>query len=282
MSTSKKKRKQKQENDYDALRRIRDARYDQWIKDGLVTAHQAHSFKTMEELILFSIVFEYIDGVHDHESIRRMHTFTDALFTSDQAAARHGEPSYLLDDDEEIAFVVTGLRCSTMHSDEKDTLSAIMLTQKRIFLFDSKKAEGSRAVLDPDSEIDPGHMVGALQAPLYDILDVTLKERTAVFPHGAIVFRVRMPKWLRAMAKAAIEIMRKRETDEAALASWNESAENFPDPMVYEIALRTEEAQANLVRLLHLLKSLGEENGFPVKNEMTEPTPADTGGGSIC
>jgi len=264
-----KPKRKKRENIYDAIRRDRNKKYAGWVASGFVTQHQAHTLKTMEELTLDSFIFQYIDFPKDEESIQRLQSFADAIFDQDRCHKRCGEPSYLLNDEENMVFVVVGLRCGTENSSIKDTLSAVMLTEERIFLFNSKKCDG----LSPSST-DSGYMEGVFQVPLKNILDVTIKRETQNFPHGSILFRVWMPDWLRTKAKAVVELMRRNEVMKGISGTWSYTSEHFPDPMEYELEFRTEDVRNNILNLLGILTQLGETGGFSVKNEFSETETA--------
>lgn len=112
-------------------------RWRKMVNQGIATKQQAYTLGWMEFFIDALFMMGAIDFPSDESAILRVKAFAEAMVNTEYVRRDEGEPSYLFEDGEEVKFAVGGMLCGTP---EKDVFSALLITTKRIFAFDSMKA----------------------------------------------------------------------------------------------------------------------------------------------
>ena len=131
-------------------------RWRKMVNQGIATKQQAYTLGWMEFFIDALFMMGAIDFPSDESAILRVKAFAEAMVNTEYVRRDEGEPSYLFEDGEEVKFAVGGMLCGTP---EKDVFSALLITTKRIFAFDSMKAPpGVQDVLRELDRLDPDHI----------------------------------------------------------------------------------------------------------------------------
>ena len=146
--------------------------------------------------------------------------------------------------------------------------SALLITTKRIFAFDSMKAPpGVQDVLRELDRLDPDHIATVMQAPLQDIISASLRRPNSRFPHGSFLLTFRMPDYLKRCGVQLLAAAERWETDEQQKKIWKEHQWDLAEQISYEIALHSEDTYRQLCKLSGVLKAAGKEEGFAVSVE---------------
>ena len=240
-------------------------RWRKMVNQGIATKQQAYTLGWMEFFIDALFMMGAIDFPSDESAILRVKAFAEAMVNTEYVRRDEGEPSYLFEDGEEVMFAVGGMLCGTP---EKDVFSALLITTKRIFAFDSMKAPpGVQDVLRELDRLDPDHIATVMQAPLQDIISASLRRPNSRFPHGSFLLTFRMPDYLKRCGVQLLAAAERWETDEQQKKIWKEHQWDLAEQISYEIALHSEDTYRQLCKLSGVLKAAGKEEGFAVSVE---------------
>lgn len=237
------------------------------VAKGIATKQQAYTLGWMEFFVEAIFMLGCIDFPSDSAAILRVKAFVEALMDAEHGRRDH-EPSYLFEDREEIAFVAGGMMGVASDSAEQEVFSAILITTRRIFAFNSVDAPPEvQHVLRKLDNLDPDHIATVMQAPLRDIISASLSGPTIHYPNGSFTVTFRMPDSLKQRGVQLLTTAEHRETDEQKKQVWKDYRRDMPEQICYEIALRSEDTYSQLYEMSGLLKSMGEYEGFEVSVE---------------
>ena len=259
----KKKKNRKKRSPGEWVNMERRRRWADMVSKGLVTKQQAHTLATVEYFLEGLYVFQFIDYPSDKAAIRRVRTFLDLMTESVADKPTADEPSFLMDDDEGMIFCVAGLRCGMENSTEKNTLSGALITEKRLFLFDS--VEDPHGYRLRNGEVsDPDHAVSVHQFPLKNIRRIEVHAPTPLFPHGSFEISFQFAEYFVRACRHTLDLVVRNAEKTGTQQTWIDQKKNFTGFASYEMELRSEEANAALRTMYPLLMEIGRNSGFEV------------------
>lgn len=261
MKSQKKKSKKEQPATLEGLREMHRKKWEKYVKRGVITPQQAYTLAAMERFVEEIFILGYIDFPHDKHAIHRVRSFMDAWLDREASYDEKVEPSYLLDETEDFIFVAAGLRYGTESSTEKDTLSAIFMTEQRLFVFDNVEDDPAprKANLPP--------LVGVTQAPLNHIRHITLKRESEHFPYGSFELCYQMPQRLVQYFRDTLELILAKIDDPKMTEEYHGRMDRLTGLKTYELEIRSPNVQEILSDLLSVLREVGSHEGFTITNE---------------
>lgn len=243
---------------------VRQAEIDAYVKRGMITPRQAYTLAVMNQFTDALFAFGYVRFPPDEAVMRRIETFLDAWIDREIDQEESLGQSYFLEESEEPAFVMAGLRCGTENSTAKDTLSAVLMTNRRLFVFDNKEDDSIPASLR--DSVPP--MASVIQMPLKSVRHVTLKRESEFFPHGSFELCFQTPQILMQHYWDTMERVLSGVNDPEMTEKWRKKMAGFTGLQTYEMEIRGPDARMALLSLLPLLQEISREHGFPVTNEL--------------